>query len=264
VSESSAPATNKRHVIAAGEGFLIPLDGLGYMMEHRDLWRYAVLPFVFNLLITLVLLGLLILGLYGFHSWWQPPWVSGWVAAVAEVLVGILLAVVSLGLALIAWVVLQAVLCGFFYEKLAAAVERRLGVGEDEIREVPFWLGLLDVLRDLTFLVLMLIIVALLPFVPIVGLLIAPVVALYVQTVVIGREFLGFSLSLRGARWKQKRRFIKRHRAHTVGLGAACLFLALTPIVGAALLSPAVAGAVILHRRLAAADERAGWSWREP
>lgn len=234
------------------------------MMEHKALWQHAVWPVVLNVVITLVLFFGIIWALVTFHGWYEPTWVTGWLGNIFEFFVGIVLALISIGVGLIAWLLLQAVLVGHFYGVLAAAAERRMGLGEDEIHEVPLRLGFIDALRDVRLMLLMLVAVTLLPFVPFVGLVLAPVVALYVETMVMGREFIDHPLSLRGARWTEKQKFVKRHRAHTLGFGAACLLLALTPLLGAVLLCPAVVGGVILHRRIALTDERAGWSWREP
>ena len=40
------------------EGFATPFQGFAYMTQHTGLWRYAVIPIVLNLLITIAVVAL--------------------------------------------------------------------------------------------------------------------------------------------------------------------------------------------------------------
>jgi uncharacterized protein involved in cysteine biosynthesis len=55
-------------------------------------------------------------------------------------------------------------------------------------------------------------------------------------------------------RRREKLQFARRHHAHVLGLGTAMALVTLVPIVNAVLLTTAVTGAVLLHRRLAEAE----------
>ena len=47
--------------------------------------------------------------------------------------------IIFVGVALVSWFVMQAVLCSYFYERLARATELKLGTPAHELVEVPLW-----------------------------------------------------------------------------------------------------------------------------
>ncbi len=259
---SSDPKRRARLPSPFVQGVAAPFRGFGYMWRHKGLWRFGVWPAIVNTLISLALLALVVLGLWRLHSWWEPPFVTGWVADVIEVIVGIFLTIIALAVAVLLWAILHGTLCGHFYSKLAAEVERRLGLDESQINEVPMTKQLVDVLRDLGLMGLVFVGLFALQLIPILGALLGVPLVLYFQYLILGRDFLDHPLSLRGARWHQKRRFIARHRTNVLGLGFVVSLIAFIPIVSAVLLTTAVTGSVLLHRRLAAEDEANGWDWR--
>lgn len=63
-------------------------------------------------------------------------------------------------------------------------------------------------------------------------------------------DYFDFPLSLRGKRRQEKREFTRRHRAHTLGLGATVFMVSFVPVVGSLILATAAVGAVLLYRRL--------------
>ena len=67
---------------------------------------------------------------------------------------------------------------------------------------------------------------------------------------ILGAEFLGYPLELRGQRWRDRQAFAKQWVGATVGLGIVVTGLMLIPIVGAVFQTTAVVGAVLLHRKL--------------
>jgi len=74
--------------------------------------------------------------------------------------------------------------------------------------------------------------------------------SLYFDCYLLGRDYLGFPMSLRGMRREEQRAFSARHRWHTLGLGASVLLFTLVPVLGSILLTTAAAGAVLLNRQL--------------
>lgn len=231
------------------EGFLAPWDGLAFMCRHRKLWKFGIAPIVLNVLITgLVLVELLVA--VGFavdrlHPMFSDGW--GWLAL--EILCGIALAALAVLGAFVSWLLLQAILCGFFYAKLAAQVELKLGMRAEEMCDVSLMAQIIDAVRDISLLLSVNIGLLVLHIVPVIGSLVATIGSTYFNLLILGGDFVAFPLDLRGIRRAEKRAFIKRFRYHTLGLGAAVILLMLIPVVGAVLLTTAVTGSVLLHRR---------------
>ena len=239
---------------AFGEGLTVPWLGLRYMSRHPALWRYGVIPVLLNLLITTLLLVLLIVVAVLFFSKLHPRFVDGWGWTLVEILLGVLLLVAVLGLTLVAWLVLQGILCGHFYSRLARQVELQLGMPPEQIAEVPFAYQVGDTLRDVGFLAVVNAGCICVQIVPGIGSVLGVCGSYYFNCFTFGLDYLDHPLALRGTRRREKRAFAKRHRAHTLGLGTAVLAITLLPVVNAVLLTTAVTGAVLLHRRLARCD----------
>ena len=241
---------------AFGEGLTTPWVGFRYMFNHPALWRYGIIPILLNLLITsLLLVGLVIaavLFLRGLH----PKFGDGWFWVVAEILTGLLLLVAVLGLTLMAWLVLQGILCGHFYSKLAAQVELQLGMRPEEIKDVPFAYQVSDTLRDVSFLAVVNMACVCVQIVPGIGSLVGVCGSYYFNCFTFGLDYFDHPMALRGIRRREKRAFAKRHRAHTLGLGTVVLAITLLPVVNSVLLTTAVTGAVLLHRQLATSDHK--------
>ena len=51
--------------------------------------------------------------------------------------------------ALAAWILLNGILCGYYYGKLAREVEIRLGMSPDDMKEITFGQQVVDTFRDL-------------------------------------------------------------------------------------------------------------------
>jgi len=247
------PPTIRSSSGAFGEGLSGPWLGFRYMARHPGLWRYGVVPVLLNLLITTLLLVVLIVAAVLFFSRLHPWFADGWIWIVLEILFGLLLLGCVLGLALVAYFVLQGILCGHFYGKLARQVELQLGIRPEEIREVPFSYQVADTLRDVGFLALVNTACIAVQIVPGIGSVLGVCGGYYFNCFTFGLDYFDHPLALRGVRRQDKRAFAKRHRAHTLGLGTAVLALTLLPVVNAILLTTAVTGAVLLHRQLAAA-----------
>ena len=146
---------------------------------------------------------------------------------------------------------LQVVLCGLFYEKLARQVELQLGVLPGELKNVPLMPQAIDTLKDLCQLAFFYVACIMVQFVPVVGSILGMCGSYYYTCSTLGLEFLSYPLFLRGQLRTERRRFARRNRWATLGLGTAVMILMLVPIVNAVFLTTAVTGAVLLHRQLA-------------
>lgn len=130
-----------------------------------------------------------------------------------------------------------------------------LGLPSEQIKEVPFAYQVGDTLRDVGFLAVVNTGCICVQIVPGVGSVLGVCGSYYFNCFTFGIDFLDHPLALRGIRRREKRAFAKRHRTHTLGLGTAVLGITLLPVINAVLLTTAVTGAVLLHRRLAASDD---------
>ena len=256
VSEVDQDEPAKTAAAAFREGFAVPWNGFRYMNRHPSLWRYGVIPILLNLLITIFVLALLILGVIAFATYLHPKFAAGWFGVFLEILCAIGLFVLAIGVAAGTWVLLQGILCGHYYGKLAREVELQLGMRPEDIREISLGYHILDALRDFFALAGINTAFLMLNCIPVFGSIIALCGALYFNCYIFGRDYLDYPLALRGMRRKEKHQFARQHRAHTLGLGAVVLLFNLIPILGAVVLTTAATGAVLLYRRLKPATAR--------
>ena len=238
---------------AAGEGFSAPGNGFRYLCANRRLWRHAIAPVVLNVVLSTIALLVFIALVVWAGTYIHPMFPEGWGWMLAKILCWLLLLLVALAATFAAWLLFQDILCGYFYEKLAREVELQLGVEADELVDVSLGRQIADTAGDLTCLVAVNIGLLLLNVIPVLGALAAIVGGVYFNCFAFGTEYLSYPLQLRGYDRKRRRKFARSVRGHTLGLGSAVLLLGLVPLVGAIVLTTAVVGAVLLHRRLRAA-----------
>lgn len=228
------------------------------MNASPGLWRYGVLPIAVNLLITILLLGLLVGGGIFFFPAVHAYFDGGWWWRIVEALALAAAAMAAVVLLVAAWLVLQAVLCGWFYDRLARQVELRLGTSPGEMKDAPIVAQAVDALRMVGFLLTVNAGCLLVQLVPAVGSALGIAVGYYVTCSMLGFEFFDYPLSLRGRRRADKLAFARHNRFHTLGLGTSAAVLAFVPVVNAVFLTAAVVGAVLLHQRLQQAPSAFG------
>lgn len=234
------------------EGFGAPLAGLRFMNRHPRLWGYAVLPIVLNLLLTTLFLAGLAWGGWYLIGWIHGLFSPGWGWVIVKVLVDIAAVVIALGLAIGAWLVFQGILCGYFYSELAKRAELLLGMRAEDIREVPLIYQVVDALLDVMFVAFIAVVCLALSFIPVVGAAAAVAIGSFFNAMVYGMDYLDYPQALRARGRRVQREFARRHRAHTLGLGACVTLITFVPIVNAFFLTTAATGAVLLYRRLGA------------
>jgi hypothetical protein len=83
----------------------------------------------------------------GFLTYLHPAFLPGWGWILLEIVCGILLLLLAFGATFATWIVLQAILCSHYYEKLARHVELQLGMRSEDLA------GTVDTLFDLFLLV---------------------------------------------------------------------------------------------------------------
>ena len=235
------------------------MRGFSYMARHPRLWRHAIVPILLNLLITGVVVLLLIGGVAWFARTVHPRFPAGaWGALLEVAAIAAAVAVAAL-LAAGTWFVLNGILCGHFYTKLAREVELQLGTPAGRLRDVPFAYQVADTLRDTAALLAINVGLLALNVVPLIGSVVGLALTLYLDAFIFGRDYLDFPMSLRGMRRVDKLAACRAHRAETVGLGTGVFLLNLVPLVGSVGLATAAAGSVLTYKKWR--DEReTGWS----
>jgi uncharacterized protein involved in cysteine biosynthesis len=233
------------------DGLHASLDGFTYMNEHPGLWRYALWPTLLNAALSLAVLVWLVVVAIAIIAWragdhGDPTW---WTVA-REILIGLGLLVLAIGLTLAVWWFAQGVLMGHFYSKLAAKVEEQLGVAPGELHEVSLRYQVIDSAIDTALLLLVLGAFLVLQIIPILGTLVGLVGWVYANGYILGRDVMDHPLKLRGQRRAQRRAFGRTHHRPIIGLGVVVFGLNFLPIIGPMLQTTSVVGAVRLHRRM--------------
>lgn len=230
-------------------GLLAPHAGFVYLRQHPHLWRYGLMPIVLNTLIALLLLPLGIgLAVYLTNS--TGEYLTEHVGRYGRIAVDVGYFLAAFGISLTSWIVLQGVLCSFFYERLARAVELQLGIATEELRDVPWVTLVLDALRHASWLVVLNVCLFVLNCVPVLGTVLGFPFGYYINGMIFGEECFSYPLGLRGLERQRQRIFTKQHRFVTLGLGTSVLIFSLIPLFGSIPVTTSVIGAVLLHRRL--------------
>ena len=226
------------------------MTGFTFLNNHPALWRFGFLPVIVNILVTFFV------WLTSFHAGWSA-WESyqtslpiAWWADVVKWIGLICIVLLTLALAFVMYIMLMGVVCAWFFSRLAYHVELALGAPESELSEIPIAAQVIDALRAVFKLVVVNCVVLVLHLIPVVGSMAAVAIGLYLDAYILGTEFIGYPMELRGTRWLDRQAFAKKHLGATVGLGIVVTGLMLIPIVGALFQTTAVVGAVLLHREL--------------
>ena len=244
------------------EGVFVPWLGLRVLVSRPRLWGYAIVPVLINIAIMIVAL----LAIFSIGSgvsaallvFLQGEWNEGWwlVAKISIVIVVFLVTIIiCIAAAVIMWRVLSAIFCGYFYGKIATAVELELGLSRAAMRDISMMREMKDALIDMGWLLVSLALALIISLIPFIGAPIALAYSLYFQILTCGRDQFSFPLSLRGKHRAERIEFCGNHFPHTMGLGTVVLMMEFIPIIGALFMVTAAAGAVIMHRRLTLDDD---------
>ncbi len=247
---SSAGESSISLLTGFARGFAAPLDGLLFMRKHPALWQYGLMPMVINLVISGIVMLAAAYGVWYAAGQLEGVFPEGWLGQVGYYasLIGLVLLAVMLAFGF--WILMQGLLCGVYYEKLTRRIEEILDSDASQFEDLPFTRGMFDAARDAGALVTTTVGLQFLHIIPVIGSIAALGLTLYFDSFILGREYFDYPLSLRGLDRAQKKAFVKAHRGHTLGMGAAVMALMTVPVLGAVLLTSAVAGAVLLHRKL--------------
>ena len=245
-------AESQKTGLAGGyvRGIAASFEGLSFLCSRPTLWRFAIWPILINIVVSLA--SLLIAYQAGSHFWqsYANSLPIVWWATVVKWCLFLVVVVIALTVAFVAYLLLQSVFCAWFFSQLARQVDLFLGTRPDELTDPPIVAQISDALRASIKLLIVNVFVLLLNVIPVVGSIAALVIGLYVDAFILGSEFFGYPLELRGIRWRDRQRIAKAHLGTTLGLGTVVSLLFLIPILGPAIQATSVVGAVLLFRRI--------------
>ncbi len=231
-------------------GISASVDGFAFLNNHPALWRYGVWPILVNIVVTFVVwLSAFYVGWMVWDSY-QTALPIAWWAGLVKWTGLVCIVLLTLALGFVTYLLLLGVICAWFFSKLAYHVELALGSRPEDLAEIPVFGQVTDTLRAISKLLLINGMVLFLHLIPVVGSIAAVVIGLYMDAYILGAEFIGYPLELRGQRWRDRQAFARQWIGATVGLGIVITGLMLIPIVGAVFQTTAVVGAVLLHREL--------------
>jgi uncharacterized protein involved in cysteine biosynthesis len=239
------------HVSSFLMGLASPFHGLKFLLTHRSLIPYAIVPFLINVTVTLFLLAVLLTSAIGIFYWIHGmPYfaTSGWHRA-GELLLDLAILALLVGMTAASYMLLGGILSAFFNERLAKQVEILLGTPAEHLQEAPLKQQALDGLRNFVTVALTsggCMLLGCIPLLNIVGVCIS----FYVDWFVYGYEYFEMPMSLRGMPRKARRAFARQHRPKVLGLGATVFCLGLIPIVGSVFLTTAAVGSVLMYHKL--------------
>lgn len=237
--------------MAFKEGIGYPVRGFRFLLAHPRLWPLAALPFVLCLLVYILVI------------WLGWTWIGGWIDAslveregwwwrwLGYLLWGVFW-IVGLGISVLAFVPLAAIVAGPFNDLLSEKTERLYrGVEVDEPFSVAALLrslrvGLVGELKRSATLAILLLLALSLNFIPGIGQIAATVASTWLTVYYLSLEFTSFSMDRRHYTWERKRGFLRRFRARSVGFGSAAFLIMLVPFVNAFFIPiSAVAGTLL-------------------
>ncbi|GIX46760.1 MAG: hypothetical protein KatS3mg131_0971 [Candidatus Tectimicrobiota bacterium] len=257
-----------RVLVEAARGFAYAWRGLAFLVRHRRLWPWALLPMAVNVVVFTAAFALFLFfypDLYALATGFlplEPPasW-YGWLwqapLRLLAWMIGLLLLVTALVVIYVAFLLLGTVIAEPFLDVLSQRVEqlvrgqpleapatlrgalRELGAGVfDELRKLGFFLGV-----QLALLLLGLVP----PLTPL------TVVAGTLFTLLfLPLEYAGFAMDHRHLRFAQRRAFIWQHRWAMLGFGAAAFLTLLVPLLNFVCLPALVVGGTLLFLELEA------------
>ena len=184
------------------------------------------------------------------------PFADGW-GDTARDLTRTLVAVaaVALGGVLLVLVYVAVVLAlgDVFYERIARAVDVRLGGAPDapDVGAIASTMRAVgDGLKLLVRGALTSLLVFVIGLIPVVGTIVGAVTGALIGGRLLATELTGYAFDARGFSLAQRRAVLARDRARTTGFGVGCYVLFFVPILSVVTMPAAVAGATILSRTI--------------
>lgn len=238
-------------------------SGFGIILRSPRLLLLGAVPALVSAVLLLVALGALI-SVSGDLVTWMTPFADGWAAlwrSVVRIVLGVALVVGAGVLGSLSFIALTLLIGGPFYERIAETAEARLGL-DPATDGAGWWRLLRRGITDAIKLVLVAVAGGLVlfvgGFVPIVGQIVVPVLAVLFGAWVISLEMTGMVFQRRGAGLRERHRVLRRHRRAVLGFGVPTYLLCLVPVAQLVVIPSAVVGGTLLSHRMLESERSAG------
>lgn len=238
--------------ITTGLGFLG--RGIGFITRNP---RLALLGMVPPLIVSALMIALLIsFGIFGLDPLTAAA--TGWVPEswriAAQVVMGILVMVIAVGLAVITFSSVTLLVGTPIYERISEAVEQSCGgvvTAPEEKLAASIVRSIGQSIAVIALSILLAIPVFLVGLVPVVGTVVGAVAGVVVGGTLLGVELIGSPYDRRGLRrLSDKFAAAKGRRMVALGFGIPVFWLFSIPLVSVVLFPAATAGATLLAREL--------------
>jgi uncharacterized protein involved in cysteine biosynthesis len=242
-----ASAPPARPLARVADGLALHFEGLRLLRRERSLWKLALVPFLIALCacaLTVALLAAYLDWLYAFTTSWVPALEAGvwyhwlWVGPLRLLgfLSGVVLTALLAGLALVFAFLVANVISSPFLDALSRRVEFVVADRVEELSD-PGLLGALreggramtEELRRLIFFLLLQGSIALFGVVVPGAQLLAPPLMVATTILFLPLDYASYTLDRRRVRFRDKRRWILRHRPAMIGFGAGAFGTLLVP-----------------------------------
>ena len=247
-----------------GAGFFAGLqaafDGIRLLTGNRSLMKLAAIPIAINTVLYIILVVLF--GVYFDdlrNSVWQYPELSAWydyLLVVLWYLFNLLFFIVSLLVFLVGFLITGNILAAPFNDEIAGRTLVLLR-GED-LPQTGGGLGavlaetgrtVVQELKKIALYLLLQIPTLLLLLIPVAGGVLSTAWGLYITWWFFSLDYLDYPMTRLGMVWKEKRAWVSRNRAMSLGFGAAVNLMLFVPFLNLlALPACAVAATVLFHR----------------
>ncbi|GAU68417.1 hypothetical protein SSP35_07_02190 [Streptomyces sp. NBRC 110611] len=234
--------------------------GQRWVAQHGRWWGFGMIPALIALVLYAGVLTALAIWSGDIAAWATPfadDWGSPWQGLLRGVFVALLIAG-GLLLSVLTFTAVTLLIGDPFYESLSEKVEESEGHCPPG-PGLPLWQEILIALRDSVHVLLRAagfgILLFALGFVPVIGQTVIPAIGFCVSGFFLAVELTSVALQRRGIPVRERLRLLRGRTALAVGFGTPLVLLFLVPFVAVVLMPGAVAGATLLVRDLAPAEQ---------
>lgn len=231
----------------SGVGML--LRGFGFWGRRPGVMALGLIPAAIVAVLIVAGLATLAVNLAGIADWMTPfadEWVEPW-PVVVQVLVGTVVFGGAVVFAAVTFTAITLAVGDPFYERIWRAVELDLG-GRVPEHGTGFWRSVRDGLGLIGLALVTSIGVGIVGFVPVVGAIVAPVLAVVLSGRLLALELTSRAFEARGITARDRRALLRGHRAQLLGFGVATQLCFMVPLGAVIAMPAAVAGSTLLAR----------------
>lgn len=237
-------------------GFRLPFQGVTYLVQHRSLWKWAVLPVGINILLFSVAFAILIAyvpdlyNLFRFESSTQQAWLWSTSLNVLSGTIGVLLILLSSAVLAIVFLLLSKVIASPFLDILAQQVEYLHGETQATTFNLgylwrSFWVSIGAELKRTGFIIAVYMALFMLGLIPV----LAPFTALagtLFTILFLPLQYASYTMDHRLMTFRQRRALITQRPWLMFGFGIAAFLTIFVPLLNFVCLPILVVGGTLM------------------